>query len=107
MSKQKKRVLIAVGILISVGFLWFALRGTDFTEIGRALADSDPWLVVPLLAAYGLYYWIKAVRWRLPGRGSTRRRCRSRPARSRAWSPASRGVARQVSWSLLRSRYRT
>lgn len=65
MTKQKKRALLTLGILISIGFLWFALRGTDFAEIGHALANSDPWMIAPLLATYGLYYWIKAVRWRL------------------------------------------
>ena len=65
MTKHKKRALIVVGILISIGFLWLALRGTDFAEISRALANSSLWMVVPMLAAYAIYYWIKAVRWRL------------------------------------------
>jgi len=65
LTNNKKRALIVVGILISVGFLWFALRGTDFSEISRALANSSLWMVVPMLAAYAIYYWIKAVRWRL------------------------------------------
>jgi len=65
LTKNKKRALIVVGILISVGFLWFALRGTDFAQISHALANSSPWMVLPMLAAYAIYYWIKAVRWRL------------------------------------------
>jgi len=65
MSRQNKRILILVGVLISVFFLWYSLRGTDFAEIGRALAEADWWLCVPMLAAYALYYWIKAIRWRM------------------------------------------
>lgn len=65
MSTKKKRTLIIVGTLISVVFLWLALRGTDFDEIGASLAGAAWWMVVPMLAAYGIYYWIKAVRWRL------------------------------------------
>ncbi len=65
MSKTKKRTLILVGVLISVAFLWIALRGTNFTEIGESLANADPWMLVPMLVAYSLYYWVKAVRWRL------------------------------------------
>lgn len=65
MSKTRKHALIVVGILISIGFLWIALRGTDFGQIGASLANSDPWMLVPMLVAYGLYYWVKAIRWRL------------------------------------------
>ena len=50
MTKNKKRALIVVGILISVGFLWLALRGTDFAEISRALANSSLWMVLSMLA---------------------------------------------------------
>ena len=65
MSKHKKRLLILVGILISAGFLWFSLAGTNFPAIGRSLAAANWWWCLPMLAAYAAYYWIKAVRWRL------------------------------------------
>ncbi len=65
MTTTRRRVLICTGILISVFFLWYSLRGTDFGQIGLALAQARFWLCIPMLAAYCIYYWIKAVRWRL------------------------------------------
>ena len=65
MSKTKKRALIIVGVMISAVFLWIALRGTSFDQIGESLANANPWMLAPMLGAYGLYYWVKAVRWRL------------------------------------------
>ncbi|MBN2492772.1 MAG: flippase-like domain-containing protein [Planctomycetes bacterium] len=65
MSRPKKRLLILVGVLLSMLFLGYSLRGTDFGAIGGALADANWWLCAPMLAAYALYYWIKAIRWRL------------------------------------------
>ncbi len=65
MSPGKRRFLILFGAAVSVLFLWFSLRGTHFSEIGAALAQARLWWCAPLLAAYCLYYWIKAIRWRL------------------------------------------
>lgn len=65
MTKHKKRLLILIGILISAGFLWFSLAGTDFASIGKSLANANWWWCLPMLVAYVIYYWIKAIRWRL------------------------------------------
>lgn len=75
-NRRKKRILVVVGVATSAAFLWFALRGTDFAQVGASLAGADPWMLPPMLLAYGLYYQIKAVRWRLllaPSRATTAR----------------------------------
>ncbi len=64
-ANAKRRLLILVGIAISVLFLWLALKDTNFAEIGAALERSQLWLMAPLLLAYGAYYWLKAIRWRI------------------------------------------
>lgn len=65
MTNAKRRLLIFVGVAISVLFLWLALKETNFREIGTALGRSALWLMAPLLVAYGAYYWLKAIRWRM------------------------------------------
>jgi uncharacterized protein (TIRG00374 family) len=50
---------------LSVFFLWLSLRGTDFAEIGHALARSQPIYALPLVLVLALFYWFKAVRIRL------------------------------------------
>ena len=62
---SKRRLVVFLGIAVSGIFLWIALRGTDFAEIGRSLQRANFWYLVPLLASYGVFYWIKAMRWRL------------------------------------------
>jgi glycosyltransferase 2 family protein len=65
MTPQKRRYLILIGVLISVFFLYISLRGTNFHEVGGALTRASYRWVIPMLAAYCLYYWIKAIRWRM------------------------------------------
>ncbi len=43
----------------------FALRGTNFGEVGRALTQSNFWLALPFLGELSLFVWLKAVRWRM------------------------------------------
>jgi uncharacterized protein (TIRG00374 family) len=75
-NRNRKRILALGGLLISAAFLWFALRDTDFAQVGASLAAADPWMLLPMLFVYGLHYVIKAVRWRLllaPSRATTAR----------------------------------
>lgn len=65
MSSSKKRVLILLGVAISVVCLWLAFRGTNFADVGAALLGANAWLALPLLASQALFYWIKAIRWRM------------------------------------------
>lgn len=61
-----RRVGLAVaGLAASVGCLYLAMRGADLAAVGRALADANLWLALPLLAAQVVFYAIKAIRWRL------------------------------------------
>ncbi|MFQ5994965.1 MAG: lysylphosphatidylglycerol synthase transmembrane domain-containing protein [Acidiferrobacterales bacterium] len=65
MRKKKYRISFAIGIGLSALFLWLALRGTNFADIGHALARAQPLYVLPLLAALAFFFWFKAVRIRL------------------------------------------
>ncbi len=63
MTQSRKRLLILVGLLISVAFLWFSLQGTEFGAIGESLANAQLWMVIPLLLTYAFFYWVKNIRW--------------------------------------------
>jgi uncharacterized membrane protein YbhN (UPF0104 family) len=57
--------LTFVGIAVGVVFLWLALRGVDFGAVASSFARARWALIPPFLAALFLYYWLKAMRWRL------------------------------------------
>jgi glycosyltransferase 2 family protein len=65
------------GIGLSAVSLYIALRGTDLREIATTLSHAHLWLIAPLVAAQVLYFWLKAVRWRLLLKPT--RECRTSP----------------------------
>jgi len=56
---------ISLGVGLSVVFLYIALRGVDWGDVSRAMADADyRWL--PLMAVVGIYaMYARTQRWRL------------------------------------------
>lgn len=50
-------------ILISVVFLWLALRGQSLDETVKALKSADYLYVIPAVALYFLGVWVRSVRW--------------------------------------------
>ena len=57
------RLVFLLGILISVVSLWVTLTYVDIHEIYTLLVHSHGLMAIPLIAAFSLYYWIKAIRW--------------------------------------------
>lgn len=57
------RVKAVVGILVTAFFLYFALRGVDWREVGANLRDANHLLlgVAVLIASLGVY--VRALRW--------------------------------------------
>jgi len=58
-----KKLAIYAGILLSILFLWLALRHTNFTEIVEAFAGAKLWPLFPMLVCLFAFYWLKALRW--------------------------------------------
>ena len=52
-----------VGILISVVFLYYALRGLGLQELGNALAQANYIWILPGVAVYFMGFWVRAWRW--------------------------------------------
>jgi uncharacterized protein (TIRG00374 family) len=58
-----KRWQFWLGILISLAFLYLALRGLHFNDIWGALEGANYWWVLPGVAVYFLGVWARAWRW--------------------------------------------
>lgn len=53
------------GLGVSLGCLYFATRGTDWPEVGAAIAHAQPGWVLAILAASVFSYYVRAQRWRV------------------------------------------
>ena len=58
-----KRWQFWVGVLISVIFLWLALRGLKLSDVGSALRTANYWWLIPGVAVYFVGVWARAWRW--------------------------------------------
>jgi uncharacterized membrane protein YbhN (UPF0104 family) len=65
-SDQSRRALVglAVGVPISVLFLWLAVRNADLTAVRHTLEEAEPGDVVLAVAALMAVYLLQGVRWR-------------------------------------------
>lgn len=52
-----------LGILISIVFLYLALRGLGINELGQALKGANYWWLLPGVAIYFVGVWARAWRW--------------------------------------------
>jgi len=58
-----KRWQFWVGVLISVIFLWLAVRGLKINEFWQALVEAKYYWLLPGIAVYFLGVWVRAWRW--------------------------------------------
>jgi uncharacterized protein (TIRG00374 family) len=56
-------LLIAAGLLVTVGAMYFAVRGVKIDDTRDALAASDLRWLVPTSAVLALAIWLRIVRW--------------------------------------------
>jgi len=58
-----KRWRFWIGLLISVVFLWLALRGLSVAELMAELPGLDYWWLLPGIAVYFVAVWARSWRW--------------------------------------------
>ncbi len=58
-----KRWQFWLGIIISLVFLYLALRGLGVEELGQALKGANYWWLLPGVAVYFIGVWARAWRW--------------------------------------------
>ncbi|MBD3163041.1 MAG: flippase-like domain-containing protein [Candidatus Eisenbacteria bacterium] len=61
---MRRRWTVAIGLLVSGLFLYFAVRGARIDEMLEALARANYLYMIPCVAATLLAFWIRALRWR-------------------------------------------
>lgn len=60
---MKKGLLLALKLLVTAGLLYWALRGTDLSQLGGRLAAADPAWLAAALAMFMLQFVVASARW--------------------------------------------
>jgi glycosyltransferase 2 family protein len=63
MGFLRKNWKILLGILISIFFIWIALRGLELREVGEYLRTADYRWLIPGVLVYFLAVWARTWRW--------------------------------------------
>lgn len=58
-----KRWQFWVGLLISIIFLYLALRGLKFDQVWESLQTANYWWLIPGVVVYFIGVWVRAWRW--------------------------------------------
>jgi uncharacterized protein (TIRG00374 family) len=69
---KRRWPIFVVGLLVSVGLLWYALRDLHLEEIWAALQGANYWWLLPGVAVYFISVWFRAWRWGFLLRSSKR-----------------------------------
>lgn len=67
---KRRWLLLAVGLVVSLGLLWYALRDLHLGEVWTALKHARYGWLVPGVAVYFVSVWFRAWRWGFLLRGS-------------------------------------
>ena len=60
----RKNWKLIFGLLVSLVFLWLALRKVDFGEMWVAFSEANYWYFIPAIGVIFLSHYIRAFRWR-------------------------------------------
>jgi glycosyltransferase 2 family protein len=58
-----KRWQFWLGVIISLVFMYFALRGLHLEDLGQAVQNANYWWLIPGVMVYFLGVWARAWRW--------------------------------------------
>jgi uncharacterized protein (TIRG00374 family) len=64
-KKTSKHLKITIGIMVTIFFLWYALRGISFDSLMREMKNADYRTLPLILLVLVIFFWIKAWRWKL------------------------------------------
>jgi uncharacterized protein (TIRG00374 family) len=66
MSKKISKYLkITIGVVVTLLFLWYALRGISISSLMVEMKKADYWTLPIILPLIALLFWIKAWRWKI------------------------------------------
>lgn len=69
---KRRWPIFVVGLLVSVGLLWYAIRDLHLEEIRAALQGANYWWLLPGITVYFISVWFRAWRWGFLLRSSKR-----------------------------------
>lgn len=52
-----------IGLVITVGLLWWVLRDVSFAEVAQEVRRADPWLLCAMVVVATLNFLLRAIRW--------------------------------------------
>src|SRR5579872_5191118 len=58
-----KRLKLLVGIAISIFFLYLALRGTSWSQVGHTLEHAQYIFIIPGIGLHFIAFYIRAIKW--------------------------------------------
>ena len=58
-----KKWQLWLGVLISVVFIWLALRGLQLNQFWNVVQNANYWWLIPGIAVYFVAVWVRAWRW--------------------------------------------
>lgn len=61
---QRRRRNLVIGIVASLGALWWSLSGVEWSAVGGALRGARLWLFIPLILVFWFHYLVRSYRWR-------------------------------------------
>jgi len=64
MKKATKYFKIGIGLVITVVFMWYAMRDISFAEIFEKISGANHLVLIPILAIMYMFFFVKALRWK-------------------------------------------
>lgn len=62
-QSYRKYIEFVVLCLLAAALLWWFGRNLDWAEVGHAVRNSDPWLLVAAVLVISTVYFLRALRW--------------------------------------------
>ena len=62
-QSYRKYVEFAVLCLLATALLWWFGRNLDWSEVGHAVANADPFLLIVAVLIISAAYFVRAFRW--------------------------------------------
>ncbi len=64
-SRRKTIINGLIGLVLTVLCLYLAFRGIEFDEVLNSLSRASYWGIAPYMVLLVVFFWLKAVRWKL------------------------------------------
>ena len=71
-TSRRRWAVLLISLIVSLGFLWYALRDLHLGEVWAALRRANYWWLIPGVVVYFVSVWFRAWRWGFLLRSSKR-----------------------------------